>query len=110
MQINSNVKQRKKINCLKIAKSFLNKTSNKFWPAVKKIRGTTKTIASVIDHKSINGDIVELFKNKYEDVYNSVPYDKSELRNLLCEIEKAIVKNVILHVMIMNICIILTVP
>ena len=36
VQINSNVKQRKKINCLKIAKSFLNKTSNKFWPAVKK--------------------------------------------------------------------------
>ena len=89
-QIDKNVKHKKTIRNLRIARSFLDKKSVNFWSDIKKIRGNNKSISSVIDGKVAKKDIVTVFKDKYENVFNSVSYDKCAMEALLNAIEKDI--------------------
>ena len=54
------------------------------------IRGSNKSISSVIDGKVAKKDIVTVFKDKYENVFNSVSYDKCAMNALLYKIGKDI--------------------
>ena len=66
-----------------IATSILSDDGRNFWAEIKRIRnnkaGGSKTIDGLTDVESI----AKLFAGKYKELYTSVPYDKSELHDIM---------------------------
>jgi hypothetical protein len=69
----------------KMAESIQNNKSRDFWSEVKKVNGTCTPIAVNIGDKTDSYDIAELFANKYNSLYNSVPSDTSVINDIKAE-------------------------
>ncbi len=52
-----------------------------------KINGHNNILPTSVDDASIDDDIVNLFADKYSNLYNSVPYDQSEMNDIKCIID-----------------------
>ena len=57
------------------------------WKEIKKIKGRNKNCSRCIDSQSDDSEICNIFKNKYENLYNCVPYNKQELDEIKKEID-----------------------
>jgi len=72
----------------KVAQSLSNSNHNQFWKNINKLKPSTKTANNVIDGKcGINA--CNIFKDKYEKLYNTVPRDV-ELGGLVLEVNEHI--------------------
>ncbi len=60
------------------------------WEEVNKMTPSCKIISSIIDGAHNNGDIAEVFANKIESLYHSVPTDPTEMGNIKQNIQKLI--------------------
>ena len=74
----------------RIANSMLNNNTRNMWSELKKIKGRNASVASCIDGVSDNCEISNLFKKKYETVFNGVPTSKLELDKVYSNIIKGI--------------------
>ena len=74
----------------KLATSMLNKRSRDFWTEVAKIRGSNHKLPGSVDGIQSEPNISEHFARKYEHLYNSVSYNKTDMSILLDDINKAI--------------------
>ena len=76
-------KNQRLISMSNMAESILQSgNSRNFWSEVKKIRGNTSKIPNVVDDMSGEADVANLFSEKYCDLYNSVPYNRSDMFTL----------------------------
>ena len=59
----------------KTANQMVNKSSDKFWSSIRKMKGSENTIASVVDDQTTDGAISDRFRLIYNDLYNSIDDD-----------------------------------
>ena len=70
----------------RIANSMISNKSRNMWAELKKIKGRNVSVASCIDGLSDNREISNVFKERYEAVFNDVPTLKEELNDVYSEI------------------------
>ena len=87
MAVRSVLKDQDDIRMERMATAILDSNHRDLWREVKKIKGRANIIAANIDGCSDENDIVELFSNKYCDLYNSVPFNPTEMCHIVNEIE-----------------------
>jgi len=64
-----------------------------FWSEVKKVIGSSKTCPNNIDGIQGSAHIADLFKNKYNELYNSVGYDAQHMTLLRGQIDQDIIES-----------------
>jgi hypothetical protein len=74
----------------KIADSMINNNSHNLWSELRKIKGRNAGIASCIDGLADNIEVSNLFKEKYETVFNDVPTASSEPDKVYGDIIKGV--------------------
>ena len=72
-----------------MAEQVLNGNSS-FWANVRKVKCTKTNIPTTVDTSVGNKDICEIFAEKYETLYNSVPYNDTEMGELLIQVDNFI--------------------
>ena len=72
-----------------MAEQVLNGNSSSFWANVRKVNGAKTNIPTTVDTSVGNKDICELFAEKYEALYNSVPYNDTEMCELLKQVDNS---------------------
>ncbi len=55
-----------------------------------KVSGKTNSLPNVMDNVIGDGNIADLFAEKYSDLYNSVSYNKDDGYHLMSKVEKLI--------------------
>ena len=68
-----------------------NDTKILFWNEIRKNLGKNRTVSTVIDHAQTEDDISKVFANKYQELYNSVPYDIEEMNRMKVALNKDVV-------------------
>jgi len=58
-----------------------------YWPEIKRKKGHTNVVPSTIDSVQGGESIANLFQDKYNQLYNSVSYDKQQMAALLDHID-----------------------
>ena len=74
----------------KMSEQVLNGNSSSFWANVTKVKGAKTNIPTTVDTSVGNKDICELFAEKYETLYNLVPYNDTEMGELLIQVDNSI--------------------
>ena len=77
--IRSAIKNQTKIRSHKMAESICRNSTRDFWREVKQIKRQNKSVPLTVDGYNNDTDILNTFKNKYEQLYNSVPYCPDEI-------------------------------
>ena len=67
----------------RMAEGLLHNSKRDFWQEVSRVSKSNKGCTSVVDEIHGEVDISTLFRNKYEHLYTSVPYDQSEMQNIV---------------------------
>ena len=70
-----------------MAQAILSDGSRGVWPIVRKIKRKKEKIACSMDNCNDNDDIANILSDKYADLYNSVPYNASEILCIVSYIE-----------------------
>ena len=74
----------------KLAASLANDPVQKFWKNVKKCRPNKSHLPSRVDNEQCPNDIANLFKDKFNDLYNCVSYTNDEFLKVSNDIDSAI--------------------
>ncbi len=69
------------IRMQKMAEALVSNKTRNFFEALK-IKDRNNILPSSVDDASTDDDIVNLFADKYSNLYNSVPYDQSEINDI----------------------------
>ena len=69
-----------------------NNCNRDFWKEVKRIRGRTYNVSSVVGGQSSSADIANTFASKYSDLYSCISYDIEDME-LICSELNMSVKN-----------------
>ena len=70
----------------KMANSLLSNKSRDMWSECAKMKGKNCKMASMIDGNSDSCSIAGMFSDKYAALYNSVPYDNTEMKRIEAEV------------------------
>jgi len=70
----------------RFARSVLQNSNRDFWSEVKRIKNAKKGVNGIIDGVCDSSQIANLFADKYEDLYASVPYSSAEMEAINDEI------------------------
>ena len=73
-----------------MAEQLLNCNPSSFWADVRKVKGEKTNIPTTVDTSMGNKDICELFPEKYETLYSLVPYNDTEMGELLIQVDNSI--------------------
>ncbi len=71
-----------KIGMNKMAETMANSNTHNLFTESRKLMGRSKIFSKTIDNASNDADISNLFGKKYDELYNSVSYNKSDMENL----------------------------
>ena len=74
-----------------MATAILQSNHRDLWNEVKKIKGRGNIVAASIDGLSDENNIADLFSKKYSELYNSVPFDHTEMHHIVNEINARLV-------------------
>ena len=66
---------------------IINNRSRDFWSEVKKSRHAAGSFANVVDGETDPGEIGNILADKFDSLYNSVPYNEIEMNQLRSEID-----------------------
>ena len=77
------LKREKHIKGIRIAESYLNSNSRDFWREAELLRGCKRGPSAAVEDLTNGDDIADAFSRYYDDLYNSVDFDHSEMRELL---------------------------
>ena len=72
------------------AEAVLSDRSRDFWREVRKINGKKSSQASVVDGNFSPQSIAQHFSNKYQELYNSVPFNAGELDDIRVSVRDSI--------------------
>ena len=71
----------------KLANALIDDPSRNFWAEVRKIRSGKLTSSKIVDGCTDESSIAQLFALNYRRLYSSVPYDASEMQDILNELD-----------------------
>lgn len=76
----------------KFAECIAGNRTRDFWTEIKRMNGTLhgRGCAATVDGISDTGQIASLFADKYQDLYNSVPYDQNEMLGICNKLNERI--------------------
>ena len=74
----------------RFAESVLNGNNRDLWSEVKRINGASSAPASTVNGQSSPDDIACIFADKYQELYNSVPYNINDMNDIRNELTKRI--------------------
>ena len=74
----------------RMAEAFIQPTRRDFWREIKKVQGGRVSCPTSVDDSVGEEDIANLFSEKYEALYRSVPYDRAQMEQLLQDLEVVI--------------------
>lgn len=74
----------------RMATAVLEDRNRDFWSEVKRNNCKSFTRSTTVDGVSGDASVCRLFKDKYEELYNSVPYDRNEMNHLISELDQKI--------------------
>ena len=74
----------------RFADSIVGNRSRDFWLEVKKMNGKVGRCAGTVEGLSDARDIANMFASKYENIYNSVPYDQNDMNDIQNELTSRI--------------------
>ena len=66
----------------KMAESLINDTTADFWHNVKKYRPKKRCLPKTVDEAQDPKSISDLFKDKFDQLYNCISYNEVEMRSL----------------------------
>ena len=81
------LRNQEKLGANKMAEALLARRERDFWTEVSKKSKGSGSSANYIDDATGVEEIGQLFSDKFNELYNSVPYDESEMYELKCKIE-----------------------
>ena len=70
----------------RMAQQLNENNARDIWKEIRKLKQTNSIVSNVIDSKSDKNDIADLFREKYEILYNSVKTTENEINDLQNEI------------------------
>ena len=74
----------------KLAESIAKDSQRDFWKEIKRITNSKKPTPTMVDGIQEDEKICDLFKNKFETLYQSVPYDQGNMYSIESEINNRI--------------------
>ena len=81
LDLNHILKREKQIKArIRIAESYLNSNSRDFWREAEQLRGRKRCPSAAVEGLTNGDDIADAFSRYYDDLYNSVDFDHSEMR------------------------------
>ena len=81
------------IRCDKMSESKLLHDTNGFWSQAKMFKHKSKSIPTTVDEIMGEHDIAQLFAQKFEKLYNSVPYDPEHMERITKEVNDKILRD-----------------
>jgi hypothetical protein len=88
--IRSIKKDKEKCISKKIAEALTEDNSRNFWDEINKIKRKSKQLPDLVEGAQGTKEIGALFASKYDNLFNSVSYDKEELSEVLIDINDKI--------------------
>ena len=70
-----------------MAESVARNMSRDFWNEAKKLRSSHKSVAKCVDGCNDASGIMNVFVNKYNNLYNSVPYCENEMKHISNDVD-----------------------
>ena len=89
-KVDSVLKREKQIKGIRIADSYLNSNSRDFWKEAELLRGRKRGPSAAVEGLTNGDDIANAFSRYYDDLYNSVDFDHSEMRELYSDVNDRI--------------------
>ena len=71
----------------KMAEALISNSSRDLWYEVKRMKGRSRKSACIIDGVNGDKDIADLFCDKYNTLYNSVPFDNYDMLRIRSTID-----------------------
>ena len=72
-----------KIKMHKMADAIMSDKTRDFWSEIRKLKIPNSVIRNVIDGYNDVDDIMNVFRDQYMALYNSVPYDECEIKSII---------------------------
>ena len=89
-KVDSVLKREKQIKGIRIADSYLNSNSRDFWKEAELLRGRKRGPSAAVEGLTNGDEIANAFSRYYDDLYNSVDFDRSEMRELYSDVNDRI--------------------
>ena len=70
-----------------MAEALISNRSRDLWSEVKRMKGRSRKSACIIYGVNGDKDIADLFSDKYNTLYNSVPFDNDDMLRIRSTIE-----------------------
>ena len=71
----------------KMAEALISNRSRDLWSEVKRMKGRSRKSACIIDGVNGDKDIADIFSDKYNTLYNSVPFDNDDMLRIRSTID-----------------------
>ena len=81
-------KDKDKIRMTKMAQAIERNNHRDLFSEVKKIKGRGSVMPASMDNATNDDDICDVFAKKYQDLYNSVPYNEQEMTDIKHKIQQ----------------------
>jgi len=76
----------------RFAKSIMENQTRDFYSEINRMKNSKARICDIVDGVGNSSDIANLFADKYEELYSSVPNDHDDMASLKVEIMSAVDK------------------
>lgn len=73
----------------RVANAMLNDGGRNFWSEIKRMRGNKAGVSRTVDGLTDADSIANLFADKYRELYTSVPYNESEMQDIVRCVQEA---------------------
>lgn len=87
------IKAQNKIKMEKMATGLLQNNKRDFWQEVRNMSVSHRGYTNTIDGVSGEASVCDTFRNKYQALYTSVPYDKNAMANIVKDVNQSVENN-----------------
>lgn len=77
----------------RLAECVLNNHSRDFWKEIKQLNHVSSSGAVAVDGISDSSSVANMFADKYQNLYNCVPFDKEEMDKILISLNEKLCSN-----------------
>ena len=89
-KVDSVLKREKQIKGIRTADSYLNSNSRDFWKEAELLRGRKRGPSAAVEGLTNGDEIADAFSRYYDDLYNSIDFDHSKMRELYSDVNDRI--------------------
>ena len=82
--------KRNKTQAIKLKLAEKSNDSTSFWQEIKKLNPNNSILPDIVDNANTDEDITNVFKEKYKEIYTSVPTDDMELETISQDINNLV--------------------